>query len=227
MKRRKVIVFDLDDTLYKEIDFLKSAFRFIAQNIEHQHNLSGIFDFMMTCRSDNKNVYEEINQHFSLNISKEIFLQQYRNHFPDIQLDKETAETLQILANAGNSVLGIITDGRKITQTNKIKALGLEKWFSNGNIIISETFGSEKPAERNYLYFQQKYPDATFYYIGDNTEKDFIAPNNLGWETVCLLGNGQNIHKQNFDLSEEFLPKYKMEKLKELLAWLEAVFVLS
>ena len=30
----------------------------------------------------------------------------------------------------------------------------------------------------------------------DNPDKDFIAPNNLGWTSICLIDKGLNIHKQ-------------------------------
>ena len=33
MPRRKVFVFDLDDTLYKEVDYVKSAFQYIAHRL--------------------------------------------------------------------------------------------------------------------------------------------------------------------------------------------------
>ena len=114
--------------------------------------------------------------------------------------------------------LGIITDGRTVTQLNKIEALGLHSLIADEDIVISERFGSEKPSPRNYLYFMNKYgADARYYYIADNTAKDFIAPNRLGWTTVCLKDNGQNIHKQNFSLSDDFLPKYTVEEFGDSL----------
>lgn len=85
------------------------------------------------------------------------------------------------------------------------------------NIIVAEEFGSEKPAERNYLYFSKKYPDTRYVYVGDNPEKDFLAPNRLGWETICLLDNGENIHRQDFSLSVEYLPHYKVRTFDEIL----------
>ena len=56
-----------------------------------------------------------------------------------------------------------------------------------------------------------------FIYIGDNTKKDFIAPNKLGWETICLRDNGLNIHQQNFNLDSSFLPKYMINNLAEIV----------
>lgn len=39
--KRKIIVFDLDDTLYKEVDFLKSAYQEIASWLEDTYELKG------------------------------------------------------------------------------------------------------------------------------------------------------------------------------------------
>lgn len=55
-----------------------------------------------------------------------------------------------------------------------------------------------------------------YFYIADNVKKDFITPNKLGWTTVCLLDSGKNIHPQNFNISEEYLPKFRINKIIEL-----------
>ena len=63
----------------------------------------------------------------------------------------------------------------------------------------------------------KKYPDADFYYVGDNPKKDFIAPNVLGWETICLLDSGCNIRPQEFlSVSTAALPRCKIKSLIEL-----------
>ena len=41
--KNKIFIFDLDDTLYKEIDFLYSAYREIAGWIELKFSLKGIY----------------------------------------------------------------------------------------------------------------------------------------------------------------------------------------
>lgn len=60
-----------------------------------------------------------------------------------------------------------------------------------------------------------RYPDCHgFTYVGDNLKKDFIAPNALGWLTVCLKDDGRNIHKQEVeDLEEGMRPKRWIEGL--------------
>ena len=54
----KVVFFDLDDTLYHEVDFLKSAYRGIASFIEINYHLQGIYAEMMGYWKAGKNVFE-------------------------------------------------------------------------------------------------------------------------------------------------------------------------
>jgi putative hydrolase of the HAD superfamily len=54
-------------------------------------------------------------------------------------------------------------------------------------------------------------------YVGNDTGKDFVGPNVLGWTTVCLIDDGRNIRKQDFKLDTIALPKVKIQSIGELL----------
>ena len=215
----KVICFDLDDTLYKEIDYLKSAYREIISYALTKHNYESDSYIELSLRSyegmistfyEGGNAFQYLNQLLNLDLPIQEYLNIYRNHKPIISLSKEVCTILESLKCKGY-ILGLITDGRSIQQRNKINALGLHKWFKDENIIISEEFGSEKPCLRNYKYFTDKYPEISEYiYVGDNTNKDFITPNKLGWKTICIEDNGLNIHKQVLQTNNEYNSIYKV-----------------
>ena len=208
---KPVIVFDLDDTLIYEIDYLKSAYYEIAGLIDEDNN-EYIFDKMLSNYFKGLNVFEEIIAEFP-KMTLEDLLKIYRSHIPNLKLRSYSLEILNYLKDK-KCIIGLITDGRSITQRNKLKATKIEDYFDL--IIISEEFGSEKPNVENYNAFNNFKTDK-YYYIADNTKKDFIAPNKLNWETICLLDTeNQNIHKQNFNISEEYLPKYKIDSLNEI-----------
>lgn len=210
------VIFDLDDTLYKEIDYLKSAYREIASLVEQTTSLKYIYRRMYDAYRSREDVFQMLVELTDHQKPKEYFTQRYRNHIPDISLNKETKKCLDVLRNE-DAIIGLITDGRSVTQRNKIKALGLNLWIDNSNIIISEEFGSEKPSVSNYQYFENKYPQHKFVYIGDNIKKDFITPNILKWDTICLLDNGQNIHKQCIDVEKKYLPNYYVNIISDIL----------
>ena len=83
--------------------------------------------------------------------------------------------------------------------------------------MISEEFGTAKPSLGNFEVFHQ-FKTAKYYYIADNPSKDFVSPNALGWQTICLVDAGNNIHKQKFTKEFLYLPQKKINKLDELIA---------
>lgn len=204
----KIFVFDLDDTLYSERDFEKSGIEFVYENLSIKHiSLETILN--------NRNNWIELiingsNNQFTLQMVLDI----YRNHFPTIQLYKDAKEFLEKLHSQGIE-MSLITDGRSITQRNKLRALGIESFFKN--IIISEEVNSEKPSQNNFNMVMNNKLAENYIYIADNPKKDFITPNKLGWTSICLLDKGQNVHVQNFDLPKDFLPQLFINSFQEII----------
>lgn len=220
---KKVVVFDLDDTLYKEIDFLKSGYRQVAELVEKRYALSEneIYHNLLSWYYKKENPFVLLNETYGLDSPVADYLDVYRFHHPNICLSDGVEETLSELKTR-DVVLGIITDGRKVTQQNKIEALGLSRWFEKENIFINEEPGHFKPShwsfDRLMQHCLEQFPsqDLSFYYVGDNPQKDFLAPNEFGWETICLLDDGRNIHQQEFGNIDGYLPKYKVNTFSDL-----------
>ena len=222
-----VVCFDLDDTIFNEVEYLKSAFReIIVFAFAHKYNRSNIpfrlyekaYDLMMNAFLNKANAFMQLNEFLELHIPIDDYLHMYRNHYPKISLSYENEALFQLLKAKGD-ILGIITDGRKKQQQCKIEALHLERYFNETDIIISEEFGSEKPSEPNYRYFMSRYPYADrYFYIGDNIKKDFYTPNRLGWITIGLKDNGCNIHPQRIDnIPTIYYPAKWVNSLKEII----------
>lgn len=195
-----IVVFDLDDTLYKEVDFLQSAYREIARRVQ----IPAAYDLMWKTWQAHGDAFETLLNVYPLPFKKTELLDIYRYHTPDIVLSEGVMALLDALQEKQIEV-GILTDGRTRTQMNKIKTLGLLDYVKPKHIVISESFGSEKPAQRNFKHFMDSQQDCI--YVADNPKKDFLAPNQLGWKTICLLNDGRNIHPQNFELPNEYLPQ--------------------
>ena len=213
INKNDCIVFDLDDTLYKELDYLKSAYRFISVQLSSEIGHS-VYDEMLELKASGAVVFDVILEKYNIKkftVKDLIFL--YRFHRPDITLSKGVQETLDYLSHH-QIRMGIITDGRSISQRNKLKALNIEQYFHK--IIISDEIGHEKPNAQNYLFHMIDFPEGQFTYIGDNFSKDFVTPNRLGWNTIGLIDNGENIHSQNVTVSKEYLPQLTMNSFDEL-----------
>ena len=200
-----VIVFDLDDTLYNEIDYLKSAYKTIADFVDADHSDS-LYRSMFALYRAGEDVFHYVSEHYP--IIKQDLIGMYRNHSPNIKLFDGVFDTLQEILKKGGS-LAIITDGRVKTQMAKLDALGIRELFSE--IVISEAIGSEKPSASNYKAIEAAIPGEVYYYIGDNFRKDFMTPNMMGWKTIGLIDNGLNIHYQTSkNLDKSYFPQFLM-----------------
>lgn len=213
---KRFVAFDLDDTLYKEVEYLESGYCAIEHHVNNRLQAKiSLTEKMLVWWKEGENVFERLVELYPDILSKEDCLNIYRYHKPNIKLEDGALSLLDFLSR-NDVTIGLITDGRERTQLNKIYALGLHSYIDVKDIIISESFGSEKPAEANYRFFMEKYPNAKYVYVGDNVKKDFVSANRLGWETICLLNDGRNIHSQMADVPNEYKALYDVHELKEI-----------
>lgn len=191
-KINSVVVFDLDDTLYQEFNYQTSGIRAVAKELDRLYG-KDLLEILLRWRNEGvKDIFGEACR--LLRLPPEVkysLLWVYRLHDPDIALDDDVEKTLSIIQTMVQRVM-ILTDGRSITQRKKIQSLGL----SNIDIYISEEYQSEKPATERFHIIMKNYTADAYYYIGDNPQKDFIAPNALGWVTVGVRGDN-TIHNQS------------------------------
>lgn len=220
-----MVVFDLDDTLYKERDFVTSSFRVISREaarrgiISYEKALSILYGSRDGAGAFSGLAAEIASRAPGCGLSEEWMVNTYRTHQPDITLSPETLHVLEELKRKGIKT-GLITDGRSNTQRAKIKALGLERFMDPGNILISGETGFDKNHREPFVMMMERNPEEKgFIYVGDNPAKDFVWPNSLGWLTVQLDDSGgMNIHPQDMDRPDSFLPRYHIGSLSELLS---------
>jgi len=183
------IVFDLDDTLYLERDYVWSGFR--ALEPWAKINL-GVEEFCVRAwklfrRGERGHIFDSILESAGIQQDRntiQAMVNLYRGHTPDIQLTADAADCLQDLR--GQVHLALVSDGPEQSQRNKIKALGLEGSFEA--VVLTSALGSEyaKPHLKGFLEVQKYFGPAVqeYTYVADNPTKDFIGPRSLGWKTI-------------------------------------------
>ncbi|MHC5075957.1 MAG: HAD family hydrolase [Planctomycetota bacterium] len=189
------VVFDLDDTLYDEIDYCRSGFKEVAQYLANKHNLQQsqtIFESLWKFfnSGERKRTFNLILEELGINFDNQLIeelVEVYRNHQPDISLPTESKEVLDTLRS--KYVLALLTDGFLPAQKLKVKALGIEDYFRY--IIYTEELGRDawKPSTSGFekLISTLNINPKKMTYIADNAKKDFIAPNKLGMVTIQLI----------------------------------------
>lgn len=204
-----VIALDLDDTLYLERDYVASGRRFVADKIKSLYPEVSEPVLRSLVQHDGDDWIGNLCA--MLNFPREFgdsLLWLYRLHEPNISLDQNVADFLKLLCNQARAVV-IVTDGRGVTQRLKLRSLGLMELPA----FISEEYGSPKPEPERFVSIQTQFPADHYVYIGDNPAKDFIAPNNLGWITVCIRPNGPTVHSQTLDgLPPVAYPRYWIDQ---------------
>lgn len=207
------LVFDLDDTLYCEIDFLKSAYREIASALCPGGADNEYCNMLQTYLSGGNAFAYIADKYRDRNLTVQNLLYLYRNHFPSIYPRDGVIKMLSEIKKR-NGMTGIITDGRSITQRNKIAALGIAPFIDT--ILVSEETGISKPAESPYLEFMSGQEPGSFYYFGDNPEKDFVAAKRLGWTTVGVEGCPRIHRNEVQDFPDEYRPEMLIRNYNEI-----------
>ncbi|WP_408899656.1 HAD family hydrolase [Nocardioides sp. R1-1] len=193
------LVLDLDDTLYPEIDFVASGFRAVARALgERAPSVGpGLLPAMWERYQAGQNAFAWAAEHLAahgVHVSVAAMLRCYRTHDPDIAPGPGVRRFLDDVVALGAGV-SLLTDGRSITQRNKVRALGLTRYLTD--LVISEEVGVGKPDARSYRLLEERHPGKRFVCIADNTAKDFVVPARLGWRSVCLRDTGRHIHPQH------------------------------
>ena len=124
-----VLVFDLDDTLYEELTFVKSGFRAVAGYLGETGRIPAAeaLEFMLErLKQGREGVFDDLLREYGI-FSKRLVrkcLSVYRGHQPAITL---APDARRCLARFAHYPKYIVTDGNKLVQANKIKAQGLEE----------------------------------------------------------------------------------------------------
>lgn len=188
----RAVVFDLDDTLYPEREYVLSGFRAVAAWAEAQ---LGIPD---------KRGFAELKHLFAHGVRGDTFqrwltarrvpsdglvpklVQVYRGHEP---LLSPFAEVPALLASLHRRYrLGLLTDGALLVQRRKLAALQLAGHFDA--IVFSDAWGREtwKPSPWPFVVMLERLgvsgPEAV--YVADNPTKDFLGARQVGMGTIRL-----------------------------------------
>lgn len=217
----KAVIFDLDDTLYPERDYVSSGFRAVAQWSEANLGIpaastfreleglleSGVrhntFDQWLNARGLNKSLVPRL-------------IQVYREHQPVIEPFPEATILLTTLLPQYR--IGLVSDGWLDVQQRKFAALDLARYFHA--TVFSDEFGREawKPNPKPFEVIMARLecsPAADAVYVGDNPSKDFLGARRAGLASVWVCRPGA-FYTQMAPETVEHRPDLTIASLGEL-----------
>jgi putative hydrolase of the HAD superfamily len=218
----KVILFDLDDTLISEKEFVNDRFEYLSFFIAKKYFLSTeiVIGTLHTLFQESPlNVFNRFFDYIHISYSKEdidLLVKKYREEEVKVKYFDDVLPTIIQLKNK-KIKLGIISDGNLSTQKNKIKCLKTEDYFDK--IILTDEFGKKfwKPNPKAFEmmkdYFNVSYDQIA--YVGDNPEKDFYIGKLFPITTIRIQRENSLYEKRRYyqDVREEF----RIETMNELL----------
>ena len=189
----KGVIFDLDDTLYSEKEYVKSGYKAVSDYLGGRYE-EKLWHFF----KEGKPAIDELLKELGRENDKSKAVEVYRTHKPSIHLYLGVAEMIEELKAKGIKV-GIITDGRPEGQKNKLEALGLSDLVDD--IIITDELGGiqfRKPCDIAFriLITRWRMNPSDVVYVGDNPTKDFQAPQQLGVRSI-YFNNPDGLYRTN------------------------------
>ena len=222
------IVFDLDDTLYRESDFVRSGFFAADAWLRRERGIHGFLDpaQRLFAAGQRGTIFNQVLAEVGVLESDALvrtLIAVYREHEPALSLEPEAEAVLAWSENRFR--LALITDGFAAVQARKIRALGLDCRIACR--IITDEMGREfwKPHPAAFRRVMEALPGPAdgFVYVADNPRKDFIAPRELGWRTLRLRRPGGE--HSTYEASENEAAEREVASLAELPSCFRAVQV--
>ncbi|MBM7097340.1 MULTISPECIES: HAD family hydrolase [Alteribacter] len=221
------VCFDLDNTLFSHEQAFKLAieqcFHELMNGISHVKNVS--FDEFFPLFKHNSDRYwesfekrevspKEYRRLRFLETVKELelpfteidadwFHERYYAIVDDYSIPYEGLESLLSFLRKHKMKIGIITNGTADTQYNKLQKLGIAKWVSDHQMIVSEEVDVAKPDKRIFMLAKERFGlQEPVLFVGDSWKHDVIGAIEAGWDSIFLNSRGEKRTTEHSPVAE-------------------------
>tara|TARA_B110000503_G_scaffold122700_1_gene187556 strand:- start:48 stop:740 length:693 start_codon:yes stop_codon:yes gene_type:complete len=225
-----LVIYDMDDTLYNEFDYVESGLQAVAQIIASRSNFDETYilsKLVRTLTQDGRAaVFQTTLRELGIKgISSSELLRVYRNHSPNISLFPDAKATITATKELTSRPAYVVTDGNRLVQRRKANALQLPSLVQR--VYYSRDFGiiNEKPSDKVFRRIAnlEGLDLKNLVYVGDDPTKDFKALVSKGGLGIRKLGG--RLHKLPNDIANP--PSYSINSLSELPGLLKWHFKLT
>jgi putative hydrolase of the HAD superfamily len=192
----RAVVFDLDDTLYPERDFVLGGFLAAARWAETHLGIPADDGYTELRRLYESGVRGDTFNRWLEALGIEAapivprLVDAYRRHEPRLEPFPDAVGVLYRLRPRLR--VGLLSDGYLDVQRRKLDALNVAHLFDA--VVFSDEWGREawKPSTRPFLAIleQLQVAAASTVYVADNPLKDFLGARQLGISTVQVVRAG-------------------------------------
>ena len=218
-----VIVFDMDDTLYPEADFVRSGHRAVAERVWQELRVDIEPELRRRFAAGQRgDLMSAALAALCVDAPQDyvgrVLVSVYREHVPAIRPYVETVPVLTELRARGHR-LALLSDGWAEVQRRKLAALGLAGLFDE--IVITDELGRDawKPSPVGFerILGALGVAGESAMYVSDNPNKDFAGPHRMGMRTVRIV-RPETEYGEAMAPAPEHQPQRMIRALHELLA---------
>ena len=221
---KKAVIFDLDDTLISEDEYIRSGFAAVSRFLRDMYG----WDERMTARQlydlyleDPKNVFNRLLSAHDIRYKDNEILELvevYREHTPNVHFYPDVKPAFYSLKDKGIK-LGLLSDGYAVTQRKKLTVLGVNGKKMFDKIIITDELGRDywKPDPRPFILMKEAFLAdwSDMVYVGDNPEKDFFIGRDFPIATVRILR--ENSVYENSPYREGYRETARLNSLNDIM----------
>jgi HAD superfamily hydrolase (TIGR01549 family) len=207
--RIKAVFFDVDDTLYDQLDTFRRAVECwsvdigdlsveaLFKQLRHHSDLlwsdykSGalslevmrLLRIKQACEAHKLDITDEEAQHFQ---------ECYEEEQAKLEMHPEALPLIKGLIERGITV-GILTNGPVAHQLKKIEQFKLREVIPDRLVYISDGLGIAKPDLKVFQHINQtaEVPPEHCCYIGDSWENDIASSTEAGWQSIWINHRGR------------------------------------
>jgi putative hydrolase of the HAD superfamily len=226
MSKNRAIIFDLDDTLYPQIEYTRQCLFYSSSLISElsnhsQNEIEGILNHILESKGiEYRHIYDDLFEQLAFDGFPYLkgILAKFRQCKPTLQLYNETYSVLVELKKT--FILALLTDGHVKIQEYKIENLQIRHFFDY--LLITDSLGIEnrKPSVKPYREILNRInlPSHNCIYVGNDPNKDFIGAKQLGIKTV-RINQGEY---RDIRVSEQFDSDFSINNISDLINCIKA-----
>lgn len=227
LRNIKVIIFDLDDTLYDCSGTLVLRGRKkVSKTLSKLINCSEDDAYKLQVKVDEElgakaNIYENIVSQYNLPPyqAQELLEEFIHIDIADITLFPCVIDTLMYLKKQGYRLI-LVTSGENQTQRKKIEALGLNGNYFEEILIAERNKGNTKKICFQYIIQKYNAKPGEIVCIGDKIEDELTAAQSLGIITI-MFEHGRHYIAYLKERNCETMPNYSIKRITELLQYIK------
>jgi putative hydrolase of the HAD superfamily len=221
--RIQLITFDLDDTLYPEMDYVAGGLRNVADVLAKGNTrLSDLLYKKMIDRhtAGRRDIFQTVLADLGETVSEDAIrglIDIYRTSDRKLTLFTDADRAMDRLRAAGVK-MAILTDGWLEAQRKKVEWLKLADRMDA--IFYTDALGKDfwKPCPKGFEDLMKRFnlSPAQCVYIADNELKDFVGPKSLGWRTVKIVRE-QGIYRNKTVENDIYKSEFSVNSLDDLI----------